>query len=695
MIAHTIRRLGEAAPVKNAETRLIEQRMLQVMLRQNYLAQAGSGLFGLIAAFALSDHVAPFILYSWLAVLFALIAMRLAIIRHYGGRELADDEALVARNRFAAGVLFTGIAWAALPWTVNADSAITIYLVSVIIVGLMAGAAAAFVRKPSFMLLFTLPQFVSVLAFLLVNPVPLGYATAAVLVVFYAGMYQGTALVGGEVRGYLRMQLHAEAQRADVEGQAAKLAFANASMQRRREMLEGLLRIATLADVDSLKKINRLLEFGCNALGLRAGIIAEARGSERRVFAGHDPLLQEDAKPSRLAASLCSLTLQHSEPFHFADATEARGKLDPQYAGEVAGAYIGARIHTSEGVFGALEFRDPVARHESFTETEIDFVRLLASWIGAELAEHFALRRLHAKEKQLSTLADAMPCGMAALDSKGSIVYANRLFEQTFDDVSPPGHAQDHCQGHSLEDFLVPDQMLSDWLESALAGKPQEFEYRHASRTYRVNLVPEEDGDGAQAGCFVLLLDITEDKALQSELELKASLDPLTHVYNRKFLEEALERVLADRRRRKPVYVALLDLDGFKQINDSAGHDAGDAVLREVAATLRDGLRKKDLLARYGGDEFVVLLHCVDDADLLDTCTKMLARINARSYPHNGREFTVGMSIGATQVNRGEAMHHLLVRADSAMYLAKRRGRNRIEIVPPDESAVKIRNRSV
>ncbi|HEX7029380.1 MAG TPA: diguanylate cyclase [Gammaproteobacteria bacterium] len=675
--------------MNQTETRLIEQRMLQVILRQNHLAQIGNGLFALIAAFALADHVAPVTLYSWLAAVFALIAWRLWVIRRYGRRELAGKDLSTAHDLFAAGVLAAGIAWAALPWIVDPDSPATVYLVSVIITGLMAGAAAAFVRKPSFVLLFTLPQFASVVTFLLLNPVPLGYAMAAILVVFYLGMYRGTALVGGEVRGYLRMQLHAEAQRADVEGQAAKLAFANASMQRRREMLEGLLRIATLADVGSLKKIQRLLEFGCNALGLRAGVVAEVHGHERRVFACHDPLSQEDAGPSRLAASLCSLTLERAEPFHFANAAEARNRLDPEYGGDVAGAYIAARIHTSEGVFGALEFRDPVARRESFTETEIDFVRLLASWIGAELAEYFALRRLHAKEKQLSTLADAMPCGMAALDADGRIVYANRLFEQTFDpaDVSP--------LGRSLEDFLADDRvMLRDMLDAALQGEAQEFEYRQPPRIYRVNLVPEEDDDGAQAGCFVLLLDITEDKALQSELELKASLDPLTHVYNRKFLEDELERVLADRRRRKPAYVALLDLDGFKQINDTAGHDAGDAVLREVAATLRDGLRKKDLLARYGGDEFVVLLHCVDDDDLLDTCTKMLARINGRVYRHNGREFSVGMSIGATEVNRGEAMHHLLVRADSAMYLAKRRGRNRIEIVRPDESAVKIRNRN-
>jgi len=669
--------------------------MLRVILQQNPFAQAASLLLGGLSVYALSHYATLPRLFAWAVVLTLLSGYRILIVRHYAGIELDSRRLLHARNHFTVGVLLTALTWAALPWIAASNAAPAVYFCALVMIALMAGAAAAFALKSRFLLLFTLPQFASIVIYLVLNPVPLGPVVAVTLIVFYAGMYKGARIIGEEVRGYLRLQLQADAQRMAVEGQAASLAVANAAMLRRREMLEGLLRLATLGEMDALRKLHRLLEFGCNSLGLRAATVAEVRNEERRVFAQHDPLHCDAAETSSLADSLCSLALRSEETFHFANATEARRKLDVQYAGEVAGAYIGARIHTSEGVFGTLSFRDPVARSAPFTETELDFVRLLASWIGAELAELFAQRRLRAKERQLSTLADAMPCGMAALDGDGRFVYVNRLFEAIFN----PGDIS--MVERSVDEFLASgnEWQLQPYIDAALNGAAQEFEHcapgtsRGDDRVYRVSLVPNEDDEGHNSGCFMLMLDITQDKVLQAELELKASLDPLTRVYNRKFLEDALGKALADRRRRKPVYVALLDLDGFKQINDTAGHDAGDAVLRDVATRLRDGMRKNDLLARYGGDEFVVLLHCVDETDLREVCEKMLACINDNPFHHAGQEFTVGMSIGATRINRGEAIHHLLVRADSAMYLAKRRGRNRVEIVSPDDSAVRIRNR--
>lgn len=682
-------------PARPGEVHPIEHRTLRVILRHSPFAQAITLLFGLIAVVALREHVPVERLLGWFGLLAMVMAFRLWSMSGRSRWASDDSGSTIVRRHFASGLLFSGLVWACLPWIADSTATAPVFFIAVLMIGLMAGATAALALNPQFFLVFTVPPLVSLLAYLLVRPVEMGELVALTLLLFYVMMYKGTRLVGEEVHNYLRLRLVADQHRKGVERQAAELALANAANLRRREMLEGLLRIATLAEVDALRKLDRLLEFGCNTLGLRAGVVAEIRNDERRIFARHDPGDRDAADVVALSDSVCSMTMMSEEPFHFANAIEARNHIAPTYVGETAGAYIGNRIHTSEGVFGTVSFHDTSARSAPFTETERDFVRLLAGWIGAELSEYFVQRRLRIKEQQLSTLADAMPCGMASLNARAEFQYANRLFETTFNPDGVP------LLGRDVEEFLSSaSENLRPYLDGALAGEAQEFEYRVPAqdrdneRVYRINLVPNEDEEGNQSGCFVLALDITEDKALQSELELKASLDPLTRIYNRKYLEDALTKVLTDRRRRKPVYVALLDLDGFKQINDTAGHDAGDAILCEVAATLRDGLRKHDMLARYGGDEFVVLLHCVDEIDLRDTCEKMLAAVSEKIYRYGDREFTVGMSIGATQIRRGELMPQLLVRADSAMYLAKRRGRNRIEIVAPDESPVKIRNRS-
>lgn len=674
--------------------RTIEQRLLHVVLRNNPFAQMVGVLFGGFGVIGLHDYTSPLRLYGWFSVLVLVMLHRLWAIRRYartGNYDTPDVEAM--RRRFTVGAFASGTLWASLPWIVQAETTEAVFFIAMLMVGMLAGATAAFGFVRRFFLAFTLPLFASLTVYMLLNPVPIGRLSAFVLLVFYLLIIKGSGMVAHELRNHLRAHFDADLHRKGVERQAAELASANAANLRRREMLEGMLRIATLPETDTMRKLEQLLEFGCRALGLRVGVIAETRDGERRLFAKHDPHGQADLAALPLHVTLCSQVIERDEAFSFANHEEAAARLPADYQGKRVGAFIGARVHTSEGLFGTVCFHDVAERHVPFTDTEENFVRLLASWMGAELSEYFMQRRLRAKERQLSTLADAMPCGMAALDAGGRLLYANRLFAATFNVEDMPligRHVSELFHGSPEFSALVTEQVTS--------RQPAEFEYRRPGgdeeRIYRISLVPNTDEDGTQGGCFVLTLDITQDKALQSELELKASLDPLTRIYNRKYLEETLDQVLSDRRRRKPVYVALLDLDGFKQINDSAGHDAGDAILREVAATLRDALRKQDLLARYGGDEFVALLHCLDDEDLADTCEKLLQAISGRSFHYGGNDYHVGVSIGATRIRRGEPMHHLLVRADSAMYLAKRRGRNRVEIVPADESAVRIRNRT-
>jgi diguanylate cyclase (GGDEF)-like protein len=139
-------------------------------------------------------------------------------------------------------------------------------------------------------------------------------------------------------------------------------------------------------------------------------------------------------------------------------------------------------------------------------------------------------------------------------------------------------------------------------------------------------------------------------------------------------LEQAVQRA---RRRNSKLAVVFLDLDGFKQINDLHGHDAGDALLVDLAGRLRQHLRSSDLIARLGGDEFLVVLEEVQDIAPVETVAKKLLAEAERPYAVAGHEATVTASIGISvfpddAVDAGALMKH----ADTAMYAAKQAGKN-------------------
>lgn len=168
---------------------------------------------------------------------------------------------------------------------------------------------------------------------------------------------------------------------------------------------------------------------------------------------------------------------------------------------------------------------------------------------------------------------------------------------------------------------------------------------------------------------------------LQAELERTSAMvrhDQLTGTLNRRGLEEALEKELArSRRYQSPLCIGLLDVDNFKKLNDSLGHQAGDAALIHMTQVIRDGLRPQDAVARYGGEEFLLLPNTPRDEGVL-AMQRLQRELTRRFFLHNNQKLLITFSAGVTEVTDLDNEESAVARADAAMYAAKQAGKNRV-----------------
>jgi diguanylate cyclase (GGDEF)-like protein len=177
-------------------------------------------------------------------------------------------------------------------------------------------------------------------------------------------------------------------------------------------------------------------------------------------------------------------------------------------------------------------------------------------------------------------------------------------------------------------------------------------------------------------------------KALQDELRIRnaeldriSRTDPLTGLWNRRHLQGQLPAVQSlAQRHGTQVSALMVDIDHFKRINDEEGHRVGDLVLQEVAARLRSGVRTEDLLARWGGEEFLVLLPLTGPDGAATVSERVRAAVGEEPVHVGGRDIAVTVSVGSASLQAGEDMESLVGRADAAMYEAKRTGRNRVMV---------------
>ncbi len=186
---------------------------------------------------------------------------------------------------------------------------------------------------------------------------------------------------------------------------------------------------------------------------------------------------------------------------------------------------------------------------------------------------------------------------------------------------------------------------------------------------------------------LILLWNITvmlmPSERLQNQLRRAAQDDALTNLLNRGGFNTLSLRALARcRHMGQPVSVLLMDLDHFKRVNDTHGHEAGDRLLCSFAETVRAQSRASDLVARYGGEEFSALLPNADRQQALVIAERIRYRFERVSVPVEGGELGTTVSIGVAEIGAQETVEAALQRADQALYTAKREGRNRITLAP-------------
>ncbi|HNG15277.1 GGDEF domain-containing protein, partial [Accumulibacter sp.] len=171
---------------------------------------------------------------------------------------------------------------------------------------------------------------------------------------------------------------------------------------------------------------------------------------------------------------------------------------------------------------------------------------------------------------------------------------------------------------------------------------------------------------------------------LQAELDKASTLvrhDQLTGVLNRRGLEEAFNKEVArSRRRHATMCVALLDIDNFKKLNDSLGHQAGDQALIHLSTVIRETLRPHDTVARYGGEEFIILLPETPIDDAQTALVRLQRELTRRIFLHDNTRQLITFSAGVSELRPDDTLAMVTKRADDAMYAAKQAGKNRVLI---------------
>jgi diguanylate cyclase (GGDEF)-like protein/PAS domain S-box-containing protein len=342
---------------------------------------------------------------------------------------------------------------------------------------------------------------------------------------------------------------------------------------------------------------------------------------------------------------------------------------------------------------GVLDFNS--AHIPEPDEYLLHVIGVLGAQIGNFHQRATALERLTESEDRYASTVELAAIGIGHIAGDGRFVHVNR---QLCDML---GYSKEELLERTVRDISHPDDVdaTQPWAARLRSGRSDHFkvEKRYLRKDgttiwVRITVAQKPGANGEPLYDISIVEDISDRKLAEARVEYLATHDEMTGLPNRTMFGQLVERAIESARRNERSFAVLfVDLDRFKIINDSLGHEAGDTLLKEMASRFRQCLRGSDVVARVGGDEFVVLVDRISQASQAAVVARHILSAALKPVRIKGQECRVTASVGIAMYPRdAEDTQSLMKSADMAMYLAKEEGKNNFQFYSKEVRALSV-----
>ncbi len=455
-------------------------------------------------------------------------------------------------------------------------------------------------------------------------------------------------------------------------------------IERQNSALQELNEIAAISDISPRETLRKALEIGKDYFGLEFGIVSHIVGEDYTIdVQSSPPETLSDGQLFALGSTYCKTTLEIDDVLAITDVTKSKYIGHPCHRDFNLVSYIGAPIRVNSTVYGTINFSSTQARCLEYDKIDDEFMKLLARWAGSFLERQSVLDELSLAKQQFEMIFENNASGILLIDHNCQILMANKRFCEII------GFSKSELVGQNARIYYLDDtsyqisrQKILNTDKSSYLNLEHQLKRKNGKLIWCEFIGSQIELTKQDSAMLWSILDITIQKEMQEKLEIQATTDYLTELYNRRYFTCRLEEEVSKIKCYKNTAASLMifDLDKFKQINDTLGHLMGDFVLKEFANILKKNLRKTDIAARIGGEEFAMILVNTDIVDASILANRIKENVSNKIINIDGKSVNVTVSIGLTALSYDDINSDCtFARADDALYTAKANGRNRVE----------------